>query len=93
MSMLIPVQLMVSGVPGKNGVPAQSLVVVESKSDFEHVLIQLMVAETALEDANRHNLAICRPVQVRHQVAFTISANIKINILVTIIYLITLLSR
>lgn len=72
MSMLIPVQLMVSGVPGKNGVPAQSLVVVESKSDFEHVLIQLMVAETALEDANRHKLAICRPVQVRHQVAFTL---------------------
>lgn len=60
----------VSGLPGKSGVPAQSPVPVGFRSEYENALILhlLMAAENALEERNRHNLAICRPVRVNKQI-------------------------
>lgn len=61
---------MVSGVPGKNGVPVLSPVMVEFRCEEGNAIIHLllMVAETAVDQRNKHSAATFRPAQVNNHI-------------------------
>ena len=63
---VVSLQLTVTGVPGKGGVPVTCPVLVAFRSECEDAPIQhlIMAVETAVEHRNRHKLVIHSPAQV-----------------------------